>query len=157
MLMLVPEAPHQNKTGHVTVWPLGIKNRWHQMHLSQKALAWLKWKRALVLILVKMPDFDACFKTLVFSGFLSLTGKANEKNSAMPWPLFRDWWILGCLVEWYLDDLIVYSVRWEGHIHTLEEVFNCLAAASLTIKAKLKATVTYLGRQVGQGQVVPLS
>lgn len=25
-------------------------------------------------------DFDACFKTLVFSGFVSLTGKANEKK-----------------------------------------------------------------------------
>lgn len=42
----------------------------------------------------------------------------------------------------------------------LEQVFTRLAAASLTLnlaKCKFgKATVTYLGRQVGPGQVLPL-
>ena len=60
----------------------------------------------------------------------------------------------------YLDDLIVYTTAWEEHIQILEQVFARLAGASLTINlAKCefgKATVTYLGRQVGQGQVRPI-
>lgn len=60
----------------------------------------------------------------------------------------------------YLDDLIVYTSSWEEHMQILEQVFTRLAAASLTLNlAKCefgKASVTYLGRQVGQGQVLPL-
>ncbi|KAK7877062.1 hypothetical protein WMY93_032231 [Mugilogobius chulae] len=60
----------------------------------------------------------------------------------------------------YLDDLIVYSTTWEEHLHTLRQVFLRLAEASLTLNlAKCefgKSTVTYLGREVGQGQVRPI-
>ena len=52
----------------------------------------------------------------------------------------------------YLDDLIVYSVSWVDHLKTLR--------ASLTLNlAKCefgKGTVTYLCKQVGQGQVRPI-
>ena len=57
----------------------------------------------------------------------------------------------------YLDDLIVYSTTWEEHIAVLIEVFTRLANTYLPLNlAKCdfgKATVTYLGRQVGQGQL----
>lgn len=60
----------------------------------------------------------------------------------------------------YLDDLIVYSTTWEAHLEGLEQVFTRLANASLTVNlAKCEfghATVTYLGKQVGQGQVRPV-
>lgn len=60
----------------------------------------------------------------------------------------------------YLDDVIVYTTTWEEHVKILEQVFTRLAAASLTLNlAKCefgKAIVTYLGRQVGQGQVLPI-
>lgn len=60
----------------------------------------------------------------------------------------------------YMDDLIIYSNTWESHMLTLSEVFSRLAHANLTINlAKCefgKATLTYLGRQVGQGQVRPV-
>lgn len=57
----------------------------------------------------------------------------------------------------YLNDVVIYSDEWESHIHTLTTVFQCLADASLTVNlAKcefVKVTVTYLGKQVGHGQV----
>uniref|UniRef100_A0AAY4AYL3 Gypsy retrotransposon integrase-like protein 1 n=1 Tax=Denticeps clupeoides TaxID=299321 RepID=A0AAY4AYL3_9TELE len=60
----------------------------------------------------------------------------------------------------YLDDIIVYSSTWSEHIHTLTAVFKRLQDASLTLNlAKCefgKATVTYLGKEVGQGQVKPV-
>lgn len=60
----------------------------------------------------------------------------------------------------YLDDLILYTATWEEHVQNLKQVFVCLANASLTVNlAKWEfghATVTYLGRQVGQGQVRPV-
>ena len=60
----------------------------------------------------------------------------------------------------YLDDLIVHSRTWEEHLATLTKVFARLAQASLTLNlAKCefgKATVIYLGREVGQGQVRPV-
>lgn len=60
----------------------------------------------------------------------------------------------------YLDDLIVYTHSWEEHVQVLEQVFAHLAGANLTLNlAKCdfgEATVTYLGRQVGQGQVRPV-
>lgn len=59
-----------------------------------------------------------------------------------------------------LDDLIVYTATWEEHVQTLTRVLARLAQASLTINlAKCefaRATITYLGRQVGQGQVHPV-
>lgn len=60
----------------------------------------------------------------------------------------------------YLDDLIVYSPSWSTHVNSFREVFDRLAGASLTLNlAKCEfreAIVTYLGRQVGQGQVWPV-
>lgn len=60
----------------------------------------------------------------------------------------------------YLDDLVVYSSEWSEHISLLRTVFEKLASASLTLNlAKCEfgqATVTYLGKEVGQGQVRPI-
>lgn len=63
----------------------------------------------------------------------------------------------GC--EAYLD-VIVYSSSWSEHLCQIQDLFDRLSAASLTINlAKCdfgKATVTYLGKIVGRGQVRPL-
>ena len=60
----------------------------------------------------------------------------------------------------YLDDLVVYSSTWSEHMQILTMVFERLAKASLTLnlaKCDLgKATVTYVGKQVGHGQVRPV-
>ncbi len=60
----------------------------------------------------------------------------------------------------YLDDLVVYSVDWSEHISLLRTVFERLANASLTLNlAKCEfgqATIIYLGKEVGQGQVRPV-
>lgn len=60
----------------------------------------------------------------------------------------------------YLDDLIVYSQSWSEHVSLLETVFQRLERACLTLnlsKCEIgKATVTYLCKQVGQGEVRPL-
>lgn len=60
----------------------------------------------------------------------------------------------------YLDDLVVYSSDWKEHIALLRTVFERLANASLTLNlAKCEfgqATVTYLGKEVGKGQVRPV-
>ena len=62
--------------------------------------------------------------------------------------------------EVYLDDVVVYSADWQSHVETLSVVFQCLQDASLTLNlAKCefaKATITYLGKKVGQGQVRPV-
>ncbi|KAL0151722.1 hypothetical protein M9458_052948 [Cirrhinus mrigala] len=61
----------------------------------------------------------------------------------------------------YLDDLVIYSSSWSEHLAVLRTVFERLADASLTVNlAKCdfgKATITYLGKQVGQGHVRPVS
>ena len=63
--------------------------------------------------------------------------------------------------EAYLDDVVIYSSNWADHVRTLTEIFNRLRNASLTLNlAKCefgKAVVTYLGKQVGQGQVCPVN
>ena len=63
--------------------------------------------------------------------------------------------------EAYLDDVVAYSSTWSDHLNTLSLIFRRLREASLTLNlAKCefgKATVTYLGKQVGQGQVRPLA
>ncbi len=60
----------------------------------------------------------------------------------------------------YLDDLVIYSVDWPEHVRLLRIVFERLAKANLTLNlAKCdfgQATVTYLGKEVGQGQVRPV-
>lgn len=61
----------------------------------------------------------------------------------------------------YLDDMVVYSDTWGDHVTTLCEVLTRLAKALLTVNlAKCefgKAVVTYLGKQVGQGEVHPVN
>ena len=60
----------------------------------------------------------------------------------------------------YLDDVVVHSSVWPDHVSSLRTVFQRLADASLTLNlAKCefgKAKVTYLGKEVGGGQVRPL-
>ena len=61
----------------------------------------------------------------------------------------------GCAV--YLDDVVTHSDTWSEHIHRIRALFDRLVWAGLTVNlAKCefaKATVTYLGKVVGQGQV----
>lgn len=61
----------------------------------------------------------------------------------------------GCAV--YLDDVVIYSDTWSEHIQRIKALFDKLVWAGLTVNlAKCefaKATVTYLGKVVGQGQV----
>ena len=61
----------------------------------------------------------------------------------------------------YLDDIVIFSDCWSDHVKTLEEVFERLSSANLTLNlAKCefgKATVTYLGKVVGHGQVRPVN
>ncbi len=63
-------------------------------------------------------------------------------------------------VEAYLDDLVIYSASWSEHIKQLDTLFNRLFCANLTVNlAKCefgRATVTYLGKIVGGGQVRPV-
>lgn len=63
--------------------------------------------------------------------------------------------------EVYLDDIVVYTDSWTAHLKTLTEVFERLSRASLTLNlAKCefgKAVVVYLGKQVGQGRVCPVT
>lgn len=65
----------------------------------------------------------------------------------------------GC--EAYLDDVVVYSKTWAEHLETLSIVLRRFCNANLTLNlAKCefgKATVTYLGKEVGQGQVRPVA
>ena len=64
----------------------------------------------------------------------------------------------GCAV--YLDDVVVYSDTWESHVERVRALFERLTWARLTVNlAKCefaRATVTYLGRVVGQGYVRPV-
>ncbi|KAL1250687.1 hypothetical protein QQF64_018483 [Cirrhinus molitorella] len=60
----------------------------------------------------------------------------------------------------YLDDVVVYSRDWDEHMKSLRAVFEHFANASLTLNlAKCEfgqASVMYLGKEVGHGQVRPV-
>ncbi|KAL2102544.1 hypothetical protein ACEWY4_001712 [Coilia grayii] len=62
--------------------------------------------------------------------------------------------------EAFLDDVIVYSATWRSHMEDLATVFDRLSKASLTVNlAKCvfgQATVVYLGKVVGRGEVRPV-
>lgn len=64
----------------------------------------------------------------------------------------------GCAV--YLDDVVVYSEAWYSHLKRIRALFGRLVEAKLTINLSkcefAKATVTYLGKVVGRGQVRPV-
>jgi len=59
-----------------------------------------------------------------------------------------------------LDDLVVCSNSWAGHVEHLKTVFARLSEANLTVNLSKcqfgHATVTYLGKRVGGGQVRPV-
>lgn len=60
----------------------------------------------------------------------------------------------------YLDDLVVCSESWVAHVEHLSVVFCRLKEAGLTVNLSKcefgQATVTYLGEEVGGGQVRPV-
>ena len=64
----------------------------------------------------------------------------------------------GC--DAYIDDLIIASETWEDHIRIIRELFERHSKAMLTINLSKSefgcVTVTYLGHEVGQGQVKPV-
>ena len=59
-----------------------------------------------------------------------------------------------------IEDLIVCSDNWSDHMKHLDDTFDKLSAANLTVNLGesefCKATVDYLGHTVGQGQVKPI-
>ncbi|XP_073809789.1 uncharacterized protein [Danio rerio] len=63
--------------------------------------------------------------------------------------------------EAYLDDVVLYSSTWQEHMSLLRQVFNRLAEAKLTVNlAKCefgKATIDYLGKVIGNGEVRPVA
>ncbi len=60
----------------------------------------------------------------------------------------------------YLDDVVVFSDSWDQHLSRIADLFSRFGEAGLTVNlAKCefaKATVTYLGKVVGQGCVRPV-
>ena len=69
--------------------------------------------------------------------------------------------IRGCLefAAAYLDDLIIFSDTWEGHLQHLGEILGRLERTNLTAKpGKCRFGMNncvYLGHRVGSGQVEP--
>lgn len=59
--------------------------------------------------------------------------------------------------EAYLDDVVAYSSTWSDHLLTLFLIFSHLCETLLMLNLTKcdfgNATVTYLDKQVGQGQV----
>ena len=62
------------------------------------------------------------------------------------------------LLEGYLQ--VAYTGTWSQHLKTLKKIFKRLKEANLTLiltKCEFgRATITYLGKQIGQGQVCPV-
>ncbi len=60
----------------------------------------------------------------------------------------------------YLDDVAVFSQTWEEHLIQIRALFDRFVKANLTVNLLkcefARATVTYLGKVVGQGQVRPI-
>ena len=74
--------------------------------------------------------------------------------------------LINCLVtdikgyEAFIDNTIVYSNNWKTHLDTMQQFFQCLSKANLTInltKSKFgSGTVTYLRHIVQEGPVKPI-
>lgn len=64
----------------------------------------------------------------------------------------------GCAV--YLNDVVIYSDGWSEHLECIRALFTRMLHACVTVNlAKCRsaqATVVYLGKVVGQGQVMPV-
>lgn len=59
----------------------------------------------------------------------------------------------------YIDDVGIFSLRWEDHLAHLRDVFERLKRAGLTVKLKKcqfgRSEVSLLGHVVGRGQIKP--
>ena len=59
----------------------------------------------------------------------------------------------------YLDDIVIHSPTWDEHLQHIQNVFQHLREAGLTVKPKKcqfrMSNCTYLGHIVGNGQVKP--
>lgn len=59
----------------------------------------------------------------------------------------------------YIDDIVVTSTTWKEHLEDLQEVLERLQKAGLTVKESkctfAKATVSFLGHNVGRGTITP--
>lgn len=64
----------------------------------------------------------------------------------------------GCAV--FLDNIVVYSNTWQDHLKSICAFLDCITLENLTANlAKCefaRATLTYLGKVAGQGQVHPV-
>ena len=62
-------------------------------------------------------------------------------------------------VSVYLDGILIFTEHWEQHLARVREVLTRLQSAQLNVKLVKtifgKATVTYLGHDVGNGRVRP--
>ena len=67
----------------------------------------------------------------------------------------------GHFVDAYLDDVAVQSDTWQQHLEHLDWVFRQLSSRGVTLNAKKctmgAGTVTYLGHELGSGQVCPIA
>lgn len=65
--------------------------------------------------------------------------------------------LTGCAV--YLDDVVIFSNTGEDHLQRVHALFDRLMWANLTVNLSkcefARATVTYLAKVVGQGEVCP--
>jgi hypothetical protein len=59
----------------------------------------------------------------------------------------------------FLDDIIIFSSSWEDHVNHIQQVFDRIISAGLTIKRSkcvfATAEVDFLGHKVGLGKVEP--
>ena len=66
---------------------------------------------------------------------------------------------LGSFAAAYLDDVIIHSNTWSEHLSHLEQVFDRIQWAKLTVKKRkcqfAMQKCSYLGHIVGSGQVQP--
>ena len=60
----------------------------------------------------------------------------------------------------YINDIVTDDGTWEAHLASLEQLFQRLSDANLTVNLVKSdfccATVTYLGHVIGHGKVAPV-
>lgn len=82
------------------------------------------------------------------------------KNSGITFQRFMNQVVAGLRnTRVYVDDLIIYSDTWEEHVTAIRALFARLRKHRLTVNLVksdfAKATVQYLGHEVGQGKIRP--